>query len=433
MSNSPFLARGDPVSRGTRSRLVEGRGLHAGSTVGQFEKNQIVAVKLPILRMASDLGEADLVAVLKRGDLLRLNNPHPHGGGKVFYVTVLKTANERSVGRAGIVHTNWVEPAFENHGASPPLDRPQKPPPEDVTRLTVETYVDNFKEVIYDPDYRVKEERYGPTNWLQVIYDDGTEIAIHFSKIADKAGIKVRDALAKAKRGDGGRVFPAEMNPQTTPRLWAVKQAALEQQAGLTNELIKGALSAIVLVITMPAMPVGLPPSAARPTVRRVPRSRAAGGGGGRGGGGGGGGGFRFFTLKQMGEFLRNIWRRNPILQRLANARGLKGQTQSTELMNILNQFQKETGITTEVVKKGAVQAVRGAGDFGSLRSKPGFYQIEEQVFKDPARLWNELKHGFASHYTGVPNAPVLENGLNAMNFLEIMVEGGGTLPSIFR
>jgi hypothetical protein len=246
-------------SRGTSRRQVDDRGLQTDRFLA-FHKDQLVELILPDLRMATELGGGELAAVLMRGDLLRLKDPHPLGNAQVFYAAVVKTRASQSIGRVGIVRTNWIRPALESALAA--SGHPAEQPKTTGTRgLPVDTYVDNFKEVIYDPDYRVEEERYSPTNWLRIVYDDATEIDIHFSKILDKPRMNTRDALAQAKPGDGERVFPAELNPQTTPRLWAAKQVALEEQAWWTLQLIKMALPAVIFVITL-SMPVGRPGAA---------------------------------------------------------------------------------------------------------------------------------------------------------------------------
>jgi hypothetical protein len=63
--------------------------------------------------MATELGGAKLAAKLKQGDLLKLNDPHPQGGGKVFRATVVETGDANAVGRVGIVRTDQIEPASE--------------------------------------------------------------------------------------------------------------------------------------------------------------------------------------------------------------------------------------------------------------------------------------------------------------------------------
>jgi hypothetical protein len=65
---------------------------------------------------------------------------------------------------------------------------------------------------------------------------------------------------------------------------------------------------------------------------------------------------FEDMTREQMASFLRNKWNDNPILRRLAQAQQLTGQMLHRVLINILNQFQGQTGITVQTVPIGAVQ-----------------------------------------------------------------------------
>jgi hypothetical protein len=139
----------------------------------------------------------------------------------------------------------------------------------------------------------------------------------------------------------------------------------------------------------------------------------------------------RDMTRAQMAAFLRGIWNRNPILHRLARAQAITGQARHRELISILEEFQRQTGITVQVVPEGTVQAVRGAGNLASLRSRPGFLQIEGQVFQNTATLMKEVRHELSYHYAGGPGGvPRLrESPFNAIDLLEWMVQGHGRLP----
>jgi hypothetical protein len=139
----------------------------------------------------------------------------------------------------------------------------------------------------------------------------------------------------------------------------------------------------------------------------------------------------RDMTRAQMASFLHGIWNRNPILQRLARAQTITGQARHRELIHILEEFQRQTGITIQVVPQGTVQAARGAGNLASLRSRPGFLQIEEQVFQNTDTLMNEVRHELSYHYAGGPGGvPRLRDSLfNALNLLEWMIRGHGRLP----
>jgi hypothetical protein len=137
-------------------------------------------------------------------------------------------------------------------------------------------------------------------------------------------------------------------------------------------------------------------------------------------------------TGAEMGSFLLDLWRREPILQRLNQAQHAAGAARHEQLIHILSDFERETGITVQRVGRGEVQASRGAGNFASLRSRPGYLQIEEQVFQDTDQLMLELRHELSFHYTGGPNVvPTLgESGMHAFNILEhaIATDGEATL-----
>jgi hypothetical protein len=132
---------------------------------------------------------------------------------------------------------------------------------------------------------------------------------------------------------------------------------------------------------------------------------------------------FKDMTREQMASFLRNKWNDNPILRRLAQAQQLTGQMLHRVLINILNQFQGQTGITVQPVPIGAVQRLRGRGNFASLRSRPGFLQIEQPVFQNTQTLLNQLRHELAFYYAGgLRSLPRLTNTpFNALDLLEIV------------
>jgi hypothetical protein len=139
----------------------------------------------------------------------------------------------------------------------------------------------------------------------------------------------------------------------------------------------------------------------------------------------------RDMTRAQMASFLHGIWNRNPILQRLARAQTITGQARHRELIHILEEFQRRTGITIQVMPEGTVQPARGAGNLASLRSQPGFLQIEQQVFRNTDTLMNEVRHELSYHYAGGPGGvPRLrDTPFNALNLLEMMIQEHGRLP----
>lgn len=231
----------------------------------RYNSGDRVVLKLKTLRMATEPGGNVLAAVLKEGDLLELVEPYRYGGGQVFYAKVLTSVDEKNNGKTGIVRTDWIR---HESAPAPPATEPVPAS----AGPSVELYVDNFAEVIYDPDYRLEEG--SPTNWMQVIYDDGTAIDINVYSFAEQAsGRDTGDSLARGRIGDGGRFFPLSMNRYTTPRLWAARASALDAAANCTIELMKLAVPAIMFVITIPAMPAGRPETPLGATRRTVPRA----------------------------------------------------------------------------------------------------------------------------------------------------------------
>jgi hypothetical protein len=118
------------------------------------------------------------------------------------------------------------------------------------------------------------------------------------------------------------------------------------------------------------------------------------------------------------------IWERTPLLQRLARARTLAGQAQHRELINILAEFERTAQVTVQRVQTGVVQATRGSGNLASLRSRPGFLQIEQQVFENTTTLLNEVTHELSFFYSQ-PQQAFCGPYQNTLLFLEMAVTDG--------
>ncbi len=105
--------------------------------------------------------------------------------------------------------------------------------------------------------------------------------------------------------------------------------------------------------------------------------------------------------------------------------------------MKILSLFEGQTGVTVQRVATGVVEKARGPGNLASMKSHPGMLQIEQQVFQNTAALNREIIHELAFYYArqgGGGTVPRLANsGFNAMNYLQMMLESGGRLPSILK
>jgi hypothetical protein len=72
--------------------------------------------------------------------------------------------------------------------------------------------------------------------------------------------------------GQGGRIFPQEMNSTTTPRLAGAKRSAIETMEEYNYEFILATIPAILFIITMP-LGIGRPTRPTR-TTTRLPRVR---------------------------------------------------------------------------------------------------------------------------------------------------------------
>jgi Domain of unknown function (DUF4157) len=135
-------------------------------------------------------------------------------------------------------------------------------------------------------------------------------------------------------------------------------------------------------------------------------------------------------THAEMRTFLENVVQQNPILQQLIRGRAMAGAAQREEMLKVLHEFYKATGVGYEVVDNGVVQLARGAGNFASLRSKPGTLQIEQAAFDSTETLTEEITHELSFYYARVNGVvPRLEETHNAMNILEMMIQSGGQYP----
>ena len=97
------------------------------------------------------------------------------------------------------------------------------------------------------------------------------------------------------------------------------------------------------------------------------------------------------------------------------------------QLDGIMQRFAQEVGVSISVVPDGAVRAVRGPRDFGSMRSRPGHYEIEQSVYNDDVRLRKELTHQITAYLgsRGTYESPI-SGPRNAAEWLESCVEQGG-------
>jgi hypothetical protein len=133
--------------------------------------------------------------------------------------------------------------------------------------------------------------------------------------------------------------------------------------------------------------------------------------------------------LEETRMLMRMLFDEHPVLNDLTAARNAAaGPELRAQLNGIMERFAAETGVPITVVPDGAVQAVRGKNDFGSMRSRPGHYEIERSVYNDDVRLRKELTHQITSYLASRGDnweSPVV-GPRNAATWLEYFVEQGG-------
>jgi hypothetical protein len=100
-----------------------------------------------------------------------------------------------------------------------------------------------------------------------------------------------------------------------------------------------------------------------------------------------------------------------------------------------MQRFADEAHVLITPVQNGAVQARRQPGDYGSMRSRPGHYEIEQSVYNDDVRLREELTHQITAYFGSRKESlvdwtsPVVGNR-NIAEWLEYFVERGGPPPA---
>ena len=126
---------------------------------------------------------------------------------------------------------------------------------------------------------------------------------------------------------------------------------------------------------------------------------------------------------------MRMLFDEHPVLNDLAAAQAAPaGPELRAQLDGIMQRFAEEARVSITVVQDGAVQAVREPGDFGSMRSRPGHYEIERSVYNDDVRLRKELTHQITAYLGSRGDdyeSPVV-GPRNAAGWLESLVEQGG-------
>jgi hypothetical protein len=129
---------------------------------------------------------------------------------------------------------------------------------------------------------------------------------------------------------------------------------------------------------------------------------------------------------------MRMLFDEHPVLNDLTAVQGATaGPELRAQLNGIMRRFAAEAGVEITVVQDGVVQRARKEGDYGSMRSRPGHYEIEQSVYNDDVRLRKELTHQITA-YLGSQKvtpedwqSPIVVNR-NAAEWLESCVEQGG-------
>lgn len=142
----------------------------------------------------------------------------------------------------------------------------------DIANLPGNLYVDMFESVHYDLDYRAVGGNL--STWLQVRYKDGTSIDISIYDISDTSPTpsEAVEQMAQGHVGLGGRIFPQQLNPRTSPRLSAAKRAAIETMEESNYEFMVAAIPAVLFVLFMAVSPIQRPTR----TTSRLPSTRRA-------------------------------------------------------------------------------------------------------------------------------------------------------------
>jgi len=135
--------------------------------------------------------------------------------------------------------------------------------------------------------------------------------------------------------------------------------------------------------------------------------------------------------LLEMQVFVDTLYAEYPILGELTQAQALAGAAQRTEMLQILDRFTAQTGVPVDVVEDGVVQAATNqAGNFASLRSRPGFLQIEQSAYNSETELGLQVRHELSFYYArSGGSTPVLNDTHNALDVLEYTIINGGVFP----
>jgi hypothetical protein len=205
--------------------------------------------------------------------------PHSARGQRLLAHELMHTVQQRATGPT-------LQLATKQGGDDPlHVDASTSDPSQPVKQPFYTTYVDSFTDAHYDVN-RVDVARQSLSHWLELTYEDGTRIDLDLHEISEQGSTPAtggepgepeptRLSLAEyvgLRVGNGGRLFPKQMNRTTTPRLWHAKRRAIAimEESNLEN----GNFLSIALAGTMSNLPMGLPatPAPAAPRATGTPR-----------------------------------------------------------------------------------------------------------------------------------------------------------------
>jgi len=140
-----------------------------------------------------------------------------------------------------------------------------------IDEATLGQHVDAFEgEDVYDPNYRAENGKH--SEWLRLRYGDDVSIDININEINESGGVGWAEGIRDARVGEGGIVFPSELNTQTTPRLVEEKKKALQAMRDDSEVMLLALFAVLDLVSHRPAI---------RPTIPKAKLQPYGGPGGG--------------------------------------------------------------------------------------------------------------------------------------------------------
>jgi hypothetical protein len=157
--------------------------------------------------------------------------------------------------------------------------QPRTPVDPEIANLPAVNYVDNFREAYYELGYRA--EGGNLSTWLTLEYADGTLIDVNMYEFVEVSlpVSEVSEAMRRGYVGIGDRIFPRLLTPQTAPRTWAARQAAIDVMEESNYQFMLTALGPVMFILSMTGG-VGVVPRATPRAVPVRPRIRARAGAG---------------------------------------------------------------------------------------------------------------------------------------------------------